>query len=274
MKGKSKKSENLKLETIEDTNTLFKTYLDVPSHEATDEEFGFTYKKYYFHYQKLKTVIDEKVKSSTKSKTEYYNFIGEEAKMSGETIRKSTQFTKSHRVIPTILDCKRLGNVLTKNPYEFLIECDSDDVIKFEQEDIQQIFKKFYDLFILYDISNCYNIVLSKKVDAKDYYNMLLDRIQMEIESYSLFTLCDETKRILMKILDETRVFVQSYSIPGVVDSWLEINPKLGYFDPIYDIEEINSELYENIKNGHYNSKFRFQITEQDIINGYVTTNS
>lgn len=56
----------------------------------------------------------------------------------------------------------------------------------------------------------------------------------------------------LERIIGEVRWFVKNFETPGVAERWLEINPKLNYFDPVYDVIEEDSDLYLEIENGQW----------------------
>lgn len=51
-----------------------------------------------------------------------------------------------------------------------------------------------------------------------------------------------------LRIIDETELFVKSYSVPGVDLRWRKMNPRLNYYDPVFDVvEELSSEAYRRL---------------------------
>ena len=120
----------------------------------------------------------------------------------------------------------------------------------------------------MYDVSNCFNEVPDKKIGKEkeeEYFSRLIDDVQREIDCLFLFEK-DETRNKLNAIVRDTRIFVKSYEMPGVVDYWLEVNPALKYFDPVFDIMETDNVLFKKICNGEYKVvRFRFIPSEEEL---------
>lgn len=52
----------------------------------------------------------------------------------------------------------------------------------------------------------------------------------------------------LLRLIDETELFVKSYSIPGVGLRWRKINPRLNYYDPVFEaVEELSPEVWRRL---------------------------
>lgn len=51
------------------------------------------------------------------------------------------------------------------------------------------------------------------------------------------FDQCDNKDcQKLERIINETEAFIKSYSVPGVVKRWRKINPRINYFDCVFEI--------------------------------------
>ena len=48
--------------------------------------------------------------------------------------------------------------------------------------------------------------------------------------------------------------------IPGVAERWYKVNPKLRYFDCVFQFIEETPDLYQQIKQGKFNDEEGFQI--------------
>lgn len=174
------------------------------------------------------------------------------------TITKQDSKERRHPI--DINECKKLGLYLCDDEYVFLRQ------MKYEGL-YEKIYRMLYDIFSLYDTSNCFNeIPRSVKVEEENYFSKLLDQVQKEIDC-EIGRENEEIRNQLNDIVRASRIFVQSYSVPGVVESWLEINPNLRYYDPIFQIVESNPQLYEEITQGKYGGiQFRFKIAPEELL--------
>ena len=104
-----------------------------------------------------------------------------------------------------------------------------------------------YDILASFDASKCFNNL----PDPEDtgYYDRCLDEIQKKIRVEFLGEE-SATKEELLQLVEETRIFIKRCEIPGVVDSWLDVNPNLRYNDAVFEIMETDYSLYEQSKSG------------------------
>jgi hypothetical protein len=52
---------------------------------------------------------------------------------------------------------------------------------------------------------------------------------------------------------------VTSYERPGTVDRWIELNPRLLFFDDVFELmEELDKETYSRMQQGTFGMGFRF----------------
>ncbi|NMA85574.1 MAG: hypothetical protein GX962_17130 [Epulopiscium sp.] len=236
--------------------------------DKTYKETG-TGKEYYFHAVYFNTRLKEFPKENDRLKSEVIETLGKECYVSPDTIISHTAYNseKKYRNPLDIDTIKKFGKFLSNNEYAFLVPCKIENGLDFIQKDVEEIYEMFYELISIYDVSERFNHLPNKTKDEENiiiYYRKLVDDVEKEINIKYLF-LPDEIKDILLKILKETRIFMSSYSVPGVVDSWMEINPKIKYFDPVFDIIESAPDVYNRIKIGQSFVKFRFIPTEDDI---------
>lgn len=180
---------------------------------------------------------------------------------------------KSEKRTPAnIEDCKLLGKMLCGNEYAFLHKFKSIEL----DEKLSKVYKLLYEILFMYDASDCFNKVPDRKIEKEkeeEYFSGLIDEVQREIDCLFLFEK-DETRTKLNTIVNDVRIFVKSYELPGVVDSWLDINPALKYFDSVFEIMESNTALFEKICNRKYKCNlngenkvvsFRFIPNEEEL---------
>ena len=115
---------------------------------------------------------------------------------------------------------------------------------------IKEIYRMLYEILYEIDESYNYNFVPDKEtenIDAFAYYEKRIDAVRNLVNT----RLLDKRKirQKLIQIIDETEVFVKSYSISGVVPRWKKLNKKITYFDPVYDICADNYKLYKAVCN-------------------------
>ena len=178
---------------------------------------------------------DDGISSSTLRKYGYVNYSGK---------YKSNQL----RVPKNIKECKFLGKFLCGNEYAFLHRFADVDL----DNEIKKIYRMLYDILFMYDTSNCYNRIPDKKheIGVEKYFEELIDKVIKEINAIFLFN--KEIRSKLLIIAEDTKVFLKRYEVLGVVDSWLEANPKIRYYDTVFDIMESEYMQYEKIRNGEY----------------------
>lgn len=111
---------------------------------------------------------------------------------------------------------------------------------------IKEVFKLLYE--VLYEVvESCnYNFVPeNENLDAFAHYEKRVDAIRNLVNTKLLDK--REVRQKLIQIIDETELFIKSYSIPGVVKRWKAINKKITYFDVVYDICAENYDLYKAV---------------------------
>lgn len=173
---------------------------------------------------------------------------------------------------------KLIGSALANgNEYAFLEEVNPINIAKVmensvirDEDDIKIIYRMIYKILSEYDCSCAYNFVPGTEEDAFCYYDKKIDEIKGEV--FVRFIHSEDIKKRLLRIINEVESFIKSYSVPGVDARWREINPRIGYFDVVYEFIEIAPELYEEIVSGKFTREngqvvgFSFIPSKEDFI--------
>ena len=125
---------------------------------------------------------------------------------------------------------------------------------------------------IIYELesSSYYSYKPGTEEDGSKYYDERLQRIREEIDSR--FWDKKDIRKKLYRIVEEEEELIKSYSVPGAPERWIKCNPKIKFFDCVFDFIEDNPELYEKIKSGKLLTedglivKFNFCPTKEECI--------
>ena len=106
--------------------------------------------------------------------------------------------------------------------------------------EVKTIFGMLNDILELYEASDCFNRIpgTDDGEDAWEYFEKRVGDVRKKLTGDCRGRIADEEYRKLEQIIDETEIFVKSYSVPGVVKHWKEINPRINYFDCVFEIIE------------------------------------
>lgn len=158
--------------------------------------------------------------------------------------------------VDVIKVAKAIGNALTGNENELLV--DITDVVEGaidKNRDLPGIKHAYNDLLhILFEMiaTEFYNLSPEGGQNGFDWYEQQVHEVKMNIKTNFLGN--QEVKTKLCDIADEVNTFIQSCSLSnGVANRWIEINPRLTFYDPAYEFYENDRELYEDIVKGKYN---------------------
>ncbi len=100
----------------------------------------------------------------------------------------------------------------------------------------EEMFSELWELLGLYAVTERYN----RRPDtgeirgADEYFAARLGDIRHKALSAGE----GEARRLLEIATEEAGAFVGSYELPGVPDRWLRMNPRLGFFDPVFELAE------------------------------------
>lgn len=115
---------------------------------------------------------------------------------------------------------------------------------------IQNIYAMLWDIIALYEETECYSKV-PKGSDEDDIWTYMGHRLMAVRRDISRLCLGDATlRRKLDNIVDEVEHFVRSHEQPGVVKRWKRINPRIMFFDCVFDLQSAEPEVYLEIAMG------------------------
>lgn len=115
---------------------------------------------------------------------------------------------------------------------------------------MKAVFGMLYDILARYEESDCFSCIPgTDDLDgAWSYFEGEIGKVKKELESQFLGRHADADCQKLERIINETEVFIKSYSRPGVVKRWRRINPQINFFDCAFEIiEECGMEAARRI---------------------------
>ena len=115
---------------------------------------------------------------------------------------------------------------------------------------IRKVYGSLWDILALYEKTDGYNTVPQGSEEKDIWEDMGSRLLQVRRQVHVLFLGQGELRTRLLNIVDETEFFVRKYERPGVVKRWLQINPKLLYFDSSFQLMEEDPECYKQISRG------------------------
>lgn len=175
---------------------------------------------------------------------------------------------------PRLETVKKLGMALKKDEYAFLNEITFQPIenrmVYNDNQGIKGVFGLLNNLLYEIESSRFYNYKPNTEEDGLSYYDARLQEIREKID-------CDflgesSIHKRLYAIVDEEEIFIKSYSMPGVAERWAVINPRINYFDVVYDIINHDETLYMQIMLGNIKTEnnvalgFNFYPSQTDII--------
>ena len=118
------------------------------------------------------------------------------------------------------------------------------------RKSIRKVYGALWDILALYEKTDGYNAV-PKESEGKDIWEYMGNQLlQARRMVHMLFLGQEQLRDLLINIVDETESFVRKYERPGVVKRWLQINPKLLYFDCSFQLMEEAPKCYKQISRG------------------------
>ena len=103
---------------------------------------------------------------------------------------------------------------------------------------IKSVYGMLREVLVLYECE-CYSTVPAEEDEQniQKYKENKLLEVRKEINR--LFSTEEKISAQLMEIVDETEQFVRSYEIPGVVERWKQINPRIVFYDCTFNLGEM-----------------------------------
>lgn len=228
----------------------------VNDYKVYEEEDGARY-LYYRPY--LKEVFDRTKEKRGIKADELRWLIYEETGISADTVQnhlrsRNDKGADNPESIDTV---KKYGKYLLGNEYAFLEPAPASGKPFAEPSEelhsgsVKAIFGMLYDILAKYESSGCYNYIpdTNNGDGAWEYFEGLIGDVRKRLTSDFLGKRDDAVCKKLERIIDETEVFVKSYSVPGVVKRWRKINTAINYFDCVFDlIDEMGIEAARELK--------------------------
>lgn len=134
---------------------------------------------------------------------------------------------------------------------------------------IKEIFRMLYEVLSLVEDSEYYNYKPGTEDlnGAWEYFDRMMTEIRKETSALFLGERDSEVYQKLSKIIDETDTYIKSFSVPGVVPRWREINREINYYDVVFDaIEEYSFEEVQKWQSLKNSLTFPYFPTEEDIV--------
>lgn len=123
---------------------------------------------------------------------------------------------------------------------------------------IRTIYGMLWELLALYEKTGCFNNV-PEGADEEDIWDYMGNRLlEVRKEASRLFLGEKLLREKLLQIVDETESFIRRCERSGVVERWKIINPKLLFFDCVFDIMEQFPGAYKKIQLGMSELKASF----------------
>ncbi len=118
----------------------------------------------------------------------------------------------------------------------------------FETKDIDYIYGLMNALLYESEDSLGYSYKPGSKEEGFAYYDKCLQNIRQEIDWR--FRKQKDIRNKLYRLVEEEEELIKSYSQPGVPARWLRANPRLRFYDCVFDFIEECPELYDQIRSG------------------------
>lgn len=216
-----------------------------------------TYKEdgvdYLYDRRKLREAFDEEREKRGLSGEAMRWLIYEETGIPTDTVNNHvrTDKTNSNSNPGSIETVKKYGDFFFKNEHAFLTRIPTPEEVSAElseelhSDSVKAVFGMLYDILALYESSGCYNCIpgTDDTDGAWEYFEGLIGEVRKKLTSDFLGKRGSTEYQKLERIIDETEVFVKSYSVPGVVKRWRAINPQINFFDCVFDlIDELGME--------------------------------
>lgn len=216
-------------------------------------------KAYLFDVPALVEAMEKRKQVSTASISEALELVADDEAGKDRTASRIRSFLRGNEEIIGINTIQLLGLAFGgEDEMAFLEEVDIETITQalMDRENgvnvsrIKEVYRMLYDVLNEIDESCNFNFVPGMEknsADAFSYYEKRIDAIRCVVNTRFLDK--REVREKLIRIVDETECFIKSFSIPGVVRRWKEINRKITYFDVVYDICAENYKLYESVCN-------------------------
>lgn len=238
---------------------FLRRFMKVLADEGKDKYYWFDIEKYVLlaaKYDFKGKILKEKIELAESDPTKIPSYKTIERVKGFFDGEKESGAKKEKKDKPISIEtAKELGKALCDNEYGLLIKIEPSSIMNIMEQageiwgsnDLNYIYKLMNK--ILYDLesSSYYSYKPGTKEDGFIYYDKQMQEIRREIDSR--FWNKKSFRNKLYQLAEEEEILVKSYSQPGTPERWMKANPKLRFFDCVFDFIEDNPELYEAIRN-------------------------
>lgn len=109
--------------------------------------------------------------------------------------------------------------------------------VETNRNNLQGIYARLNALIGVQEESEHYCYIPGTTERGWEFYDKELQKIREEIDWHFLWE--EEIRLKLYLIVDEVEHLVKSFSVPGVVKCWLQVNPCLKFYDAAFDVAEV-----------------------------------
>ena len=206
---------------------------------------------YLYERQELKKAFEETRMKKGLTGEDMRWLVSEETGIPADTVLNHLRTDEAKRNPGSIETVKKYGKYFFGNEYAFLKRIPMPDEMSAElakelhSDSVRDVFGMLYDILAKYESSDCYNRIpgTDDTDGAWKYFEGLIGGVRKKLTADFLGKRDCDTYKKLEQIIDETEVFVKSYSVPGVVKRWRKINPQINFFDCVFDlIDELGME--------------------------------
>lgn len=229
----------------------------------TDPDTDFNY---FFNQEKLIESYKKYISTHKITKKELNKKLSKLLHLSEESIRKHLSNKNSPSLIEQIYE---YGDILESDRYSFLELRETEESFYEKAQDIlsqsdfverciQAVRSGVINILAEYAATDCFNRKKAINSDIVRYYRKKVDALEIMVMQIHKN---EEVVKALFGITTIIKKFVCAGEYPGIIKEWYEINPKLRFYSPAFDLMIANPESFEI---AFMNDMLDYHPTEED----------